>query len=89
VIPAGLDLRVDRPGHLVPGQQLGGRLLWSGSVYQRSASPRLGVALAEHVRDVVEHEPLAVGVAQHAAVAAHRLGDEDALHDSGHTMPVG
>ena len=38
---------------------------------------RLG---AEHVGDVVEHEPLARRVAQHAAVAADALGDEQAPH---------
>ena len=31
-------------------------------------------------RDVVEHEPAAVTVAEHAAFAAHRLGHQDPLH---------
>ena len=30
--------------------------------------------------DVAEHEALALAVAQHAAFAAHALGDEDPLH---------
>src|SRR3954447_25014210 len=33
----------------------------------------------EELRDVVEHEPLALGVAQHSALTTHGLGDEDAL----------
>ena len=33
-----LDLAVDGAGHLVAREQLGGRLLFSGSLYQRSAS---------------------------------------------------
>ena len=40
----------------------------------------LRVLRAEHVRHVVEHEPLALGVPQHAAVAADRLGDQEAAH---------
>ena len=62
------------------GSSSGGRWLLSGSVYQRSPLLLgLGVLPAEDVGDVVEHEPLALGVLQHAAVAADRLGDEDAL----------
>ena len=38
-----------------------------------------GLALVV-LRDVVEHEALAFLVAQHAAFAAHALGDEDAAH---------
>ena len=74
---ARLDLGVDRPGHLVPGQQLG-----RAPVVVRVVVPAVGLLLglrvlgAEHVGHVVEHEPLALGVAQHAAVAAHRLGDQ-------------
>ena len=63
------------------GSSSGGRRLLSGSVYQRSPSASLvAYCVAEHVRDVVEHEPLALGVAQHPAVAADGLGDEDPLH---------
>ena len=38
-----------------------------------------GVLALEHLGHVLEHEPLAFGVLQHAAVTAHALGDEDAL----------
>ena len=78
---ARLDLGPDRPGHLVPGQQLR-----RAPVVVRVGVPAvrlfLGVRVLgpEHVRHVVEHEPLALGVAQHAAVTAHRLGDEQAGH---------
>ena len=77
---AGLHLRVDRPGHLVAGQQLG-----RPPVMVRVGVPAVGLLLGlrvlrpEHVRHVVEHEPLALGVAQHAPVAAHRLGDQQPL----------
>ena len=75
-----LDLGVDGAGDLVAGQQLGRPL-----VVLRVVVPAVGLLLgvgvlaAEHVGHVVEHEPLALGVAQHPAVAADRLGDEDAL----------
>ena len=63
------------------GSSSGGRrpALWSS--YQL-VGLLLGVGGlgAEHVGDVVEHEALALGVAQHAAVAAHALGDEQAAH---------
>ena len=73
------------------GSSSGGRLLLSGSVYQRSASASVSrVLVAEHVGHVVEHEPLALGVLQHPAVAADRLGDQDARAPmGGQTMPVG
>ena len=79
--PAGLDLGVDRAGDLVARQQLG-----RTAVVVRVGVPAVALGLgrrvlvAEHVRDVVEHEPLALGVAQHPAVAADGLGDEDPLH---------
>lgn len=81
---AGLHLGVDGPRHLVARQQLG-----RTPVAVRVLVPavalllRLGVLLLEDVGDVVEHEPLALGVAQHPAVTAHGLGDEDALHRRG------
>ena len=77
----GLDLGVDRPGDLVAGQQLG-----RPPVVVRVGVPAVGLFLglrvlgAEHVRHVVEHEPLALGVAQHPAVAADRLGDQQPAH---------
>ncbi len=72
------------------GSSSGGRLLFSGSAYQRSPSSSRGRrTAAEHVGDVVEHEALALGVAQHSAVTADRLGDEDALHRRGPDHPGG
>ena len=78
---ARLDLGVDRAGHLVAGEQLR-----RAPVVVRVVVPAvrlflgLGVLGPEHVGHVVEHEPLALGVAQHAAVAAHRLGDQQPAH---------
>ena len=48
-----------------------------------------GVLVAPGLGHVVEHEALALGVAQDAALAAHGLGHEDALDAGGQTMPVG
>ena len=79
--PARLDLAVDGPGHLVPGQQVG-----RAPVVVVVLVPGVGLFLGlrrlgpEHVGHVVEHEAGALGVAQHAAVAAHALGHEDAAH---------
>ena len=78
---ARLHLGVDGPGHLVPGQQVG-----RAPVVVVVLVPGVGLFLGlrrlgpEHVGDVVEHEAGALGVAQHAAVAAHALGHEDAAH---------
>ena len=75
-----LDLGVDGSRHLVAGEQIGRALVVVGVVV-----PTVGlglvvrVLLAEHVRHVLEHEPLALGVAQHTTVTADGLGDQDAL----------
>ena len=77
---AGLDLGVDRARDLVPGQQLRG-----AAVVRLVVVPAVGLLLglrvlrAEDVGDVAEHEPLALGVLQHPAVTADRLGDQDPL----------
>ena len=67
-------------GHFVARQQLrwpaSRRVVVVPAVALLFGVGRLG---AEHLGDVVEHEALAFGVAQHATVTAHRLGDEDAL----------
>jgi len=76
-----LDLGVDRAGHLVAREQLR-----RAPVVVRVGVPPVGLFLGlgvlrpEHVGHVVEHEPLALGVAQHAAVPAHRLGDQQPAH---------
>jgi hypothetical protein len=76
-----LDLGVVRAGHLVAGQQLR-----RAAVVVGVGVPAVGFLLglrvlgAEHVGDVVEHEPVALGVAQHPAVAADRLGDQQPAH---------
>ena len=77
----GLDLGVDRARHLIARQQFG-RAPVVGLVGVPAVGLFLGLRVlrAEHVRHVVEHEPLALGVAQHAAVAADRLGDQQAGH---------
>ena len=77
---AGLDLAVDGPGDLVTRQQLGRPLVVLGvGVPAVRLLLGVGVLRAEDVRHVVEHEPLALGVAQDSPVAAHRLRHEDAL----------
>ena len=48
---------------------------------------RVGRLLPEELRDVVEHEPLALGVLQDPAVTADRLGDEQSLHRRGPDHP--
>ena len=40
----------------------------------------VGRLALEELGDVVEHEALALGVLERAAVAAHALGHEDAAH---------
>ena len=77
---AGLDLAVDAAGDVVAGQQLGRTP--RGLVALRVAPALLGIRGGLRlvvVGDVVEHESTALGVLQHAAFAAHALGDEDAL----------
>ena len=79
--PARLHLAVDRAGHLVAGQQLGrspaGRVVVVPLV---ALVLRVGRLRREHRRDVVEHEAVALGVAQHPAVPPDALGDQDAAH---------
>ena len=76
----GLDLGVDRAGHLIAGQQFGRPLVvFRVGVPAVGLVLGLGVVLAEDIGHVVEHEPLALGVAQHPAVAAHRFGHQDPL----------
>ena len=78
--PTLLDLGVDRPRDLVAGEQV--RRAADGLVVVPAVGLLLGVGGlgAEHLRDVAEHEPLALGVAQHPSVAADPLGHEDAAH---------
>ena len=79
--PARLHLAVDRPRHLVARKELG-----RTPVVDVVVVPAVGLLLGigrlgrEHGGDVVEHEPLAFGVAQHPAVATHPFGNEDAPH---------
>src|SRR5205823_9450764 len=40
----------------------------------------VGEVLPEHLGNVAEHEALAPGVLEDAALAAHALGDQDAAH---------
>ena len=63
------------------GSRSGVRRLFFLSSYQR-VGLLLGVGRLgpEELGDVVEHEALALGVLQRAAVAAHALGHQDAAH---------
>jgi hypothetical protein len=77
--PAGLHLTVDGACHLVAGEEL----RWApvvGMVVVPAVT--LGLRIRgfgrEHFGDVVEHEPLAVRVAEDTPVAAYGLGDEEA-----------
>ncbi len=75
---AGLDLGVDGPRDLVTRQQLG-RATVVGLVLVPTVALFLGVGRLgfEELRDVVEHEAPALGVAQDAPVATHGLGHEE------------
>ena len=77
--PAGLHFGVDRSGDFVAGEQLGGSAT-SGVVVVPLVGFVLGVGRLgpEHVGHIVEHEPGAFRVAQHAAVASDALGHQDA-----------
>ena len=76
-----LHLAHDAAGHVVARQQLRrtpGRL-----VVLHVPPPFLGVGSRLRpvvLRDVVEHEPAAFAVLQHAALAAHTLGDQQPFH---------
>ncbi len=77
----GLHLGVDRAGHLVARQEVRGP-----PVVLLVQVPAVGFLLVvrglalEELGDVVEHEALARGVLERAAVAAHALGHQDAAH---------
>ncbi len=77
----GLHFLIDGAGDFVTGQQIrcapGGVVVLQPLVRLFDG---LGVLALEHRRDVAEHESFALGVLEHAAVTAHRLGDQDALH---------
>src|SRR5665213_2087329 len=78
---SGLYLGVDSARHFVARQQL--RRATSGGVVVVPLVALffgLGGLGAEHLGDVVEHEALALGVAQYPAVAANALGDEETAH---------
>ena len=78
---AGLDLAHDAAAHVVARQQL-------RRPARRLVALRVAPALffvvrglrAIVLRDVVEHEPAALAVLEHAAFAAHGFGDEDAAN---------
>ena len=77
---AGLDLADDAAGDVIAGEQLGRT---PGALVALGVAPALlgiggGLRLVV-VGNVVEHESTALGVLQHAAFAAHALGDQDAL----------
>ena len=81
-----LDLGVDRPGDVVPGRQLGR----AAGIGRPAGAERLdparrllvgrGVLVAAVLGQVLPHEPLAILVAQDPALAADRLGDQQAPH---------
>ena len=83
--PSGLPLGVDRLGDHIARQQLGraahGRLPSGHDLLDPLHRFILGVGELRgiHLRDVVEHEPLTLAVAQDSSLTAHTLRDEDAL----------
>src|SRR5438477_288215 len=79
--PAGLDLAVDGPRDLVTREQLRRpAVVLLVLVPAVGLLDRVGRLRLEELGDVVEHEPLALGVLEDTAVAPHRLGHEDAAH---------
>ena len=73
-----LDLGVDRSGDLVAGKKLRRTLVVVGiGVPAIGLFFGVGVLVLEHLGDVVEHEPTALGVGQYATVPAHGFGDEE------------
>ena len=76
-----LHFCIDRARDLVAREQVG-----RAPVVLLVRVPAVGFGLVvgrlalEELRDVIEHEALALGVLQRPAVAAHALGDEDAAH---------
>ena len=72
------------------GSSSGGRRLFFLSVVP-AVGLGLGVGglLLEELGDVIEHETAALRVAQHATVAPHALGDQDAPHAVGPDHPGG
>jgi hypothetical protein len=82
----GLHLAVDGARHDVAGQQIRRALGLRRDAGGALAQPLVGLLLGARrlvgveLRDVVEHDALAVLVAQRPALAAHALGDERAAH---------
>ena len=78
---AGLHFAIDAAGHVIARQQF--RRTARVLVALRIAPAFLfvvgGLRFVE-VGDIVEHEALALAVAQHAAFAAHAFGDQNAAH---------
>src|ERR1043166_5985922 len=78
---AFLHFAHDHASDVVPREQLGGtaRVLVALRVLPSLFGSVRRLVLVV-VRDVVEHEPLAVAVLENPAFAAHALGDENAAH---------
>ena len=78
---ACLDFAIDAPRHMISGEQFGRtpRILIALRI-PPALFFRVRSLLFVEVRNVVEHEPAAFAVAQHAAFAAHALGYQDAAH---------
>src|SRR5439155_19315030 len=74
------DLAHDRLRHHVAGEELG----WPTILLAIALHPRvgfrfrLGEITLEHLGHVAEHEPLALGVLEDAAFAAHAFGHDNA-----------
>ena len=79
--PPFLHLAHDAAGDVVAGEQLRRA---PGVAVALGIAPALffvvGRLAAVVLRDVVEHEAAAILVAEHAALAAHAFGDQDAAH---------
>ena len=73
----GLDLAVDGARYLVTREQVGGAPVLLVGIPGVRFLLVVGRLALEELRDVIEHEPLALVVLQGAAVAAHALGDEN------------
>ena len=81
--PPGLNFRLDGLGNDISGQELR-RASHSGKLAVGNLIDPLislfdggGVIVLEHLRDIIEHEPLPISVRQSPSFPTDSLGDED------------
>ena len=88
--PARLDLAVDGAGHLVAGQQLGGRRLLTWSSYQRSPSASESAVSAANIAGTYSNMKRLPSELRSTPPSPRTPSvTRRPRTDSGHTMPVG